>query len=777
MAYIGNSPVQDETVTSAQIVDGAIVDADINSSAAIAFSKMANLTASRLLVSDGSGDVSVSNVTSAEALLLDGGTSATSTTLAAADRLIVNDNGTIVQVALSDFETFFEGAIDTLSSAMTFSSTVTVGSDGSGQDVTFYSGTSGDSFVWDSSEEKLTITGTNGQTALDVADGNLVVADNIDLEGDIDVNGTANLDVVDIDGAVDMASTLQVDGAVRLGSSAITGWGSADELVIENTSANAGINILTGTSGTGYIAFGDSGDAGEATLGFTHGSTGKFSFGANGNTIMTMQDDVKVGIGTTSPGTSSHNFGGQHNLTLGGATTNSFSVLEIAGNDADDNAYIGVIEFVNKNNSDAASGTAEGISAISTVVQTDDTNAGDDSGGEMQFWTKALAGNLAERMRIDSDGNVGIGISPIHSDYKVSINTATNKNVVFTSAVSETGNAITLQGVNDDASSLVDLGFRANNFIFADGKVGLGTTSPDYTLDVEKSVTGDWLARVLNTATSSNPSGLLVRVDDADSTGILLGANASGTYRFVVKPDGKVGIGTASPQDTLDVYAGADGNSGMRITSTGSGTGSVTYLDLVHADGNYRIQNQADEFGIYDLGASATRMSIASDGTITHENATFAKAAVRYGVNSTNNGIIDGSTGSGSATLYIGNQSITTSSDIRIKENVVDTEVDALSKISALRVVDFSWNDPSDKSFNNKNARGKWTGLIAQEVIDHVPYVVNAVRDEETLQPIVDSKNEDGSDLLWGMEYDKLVPVLIKAVQELSAKVEALENA
>ena len=98
-------------------------------------------------------------------------------------------------------------------SALTVAGTVTVGSDGSGQDVTFYSGTSGDHFVWDASEEKLTITGTNGQTALDVADGNLVVADNIDLEGDIDVNGTANLDVVDIDGAVNMASTLTIGGA------------------------------------------------------------------------------------------------------------------------------------------------------------------------------------------------------------------------------------------------------------------------------------------------------------------------------------------------------------------------------------------------------------------------------------------------------------------------------------------------------------------------------------------------------------------------------------
>jgi cytoskeletal protein CcmA (bactofilin family) len=86
--------------------------------------------------------------------------------------------------------------------------TLTVGTDGSGQDVTFYSGTSGDSFVWDASEEKLTITGTDGQTALDIADGNLVVADNIDVEGNLDVNGTTNLDDVDIDGNVDINGTI-----------------------------------------------------------------------------------------------------------------------------------------------------------------------------------------------------------------------------------------------------------------------------------------------------------------------------------------------------------------------------------------------------------------------------------------------------------------------------------------------------------------------------------------------------------------------------------------
>ena len=58
-----------------------IENADISASAAIAFSKMADLTTARALVSDGSGDVSVSDVTSTELGYLDGVTSAIQTQL------------------------------------------------------------------------------------------------------------------------------------------------------------------------------------------------------------------------------------------------------------------------------------------------------------------------------------------------------------------------------------------------------------------------------------------------------------------------------------------------------------------------------------------------------------------------------------------------------------------------------------------------------------------------------------------------------------------------
>jgi len=77
------------------IIDGTIVNADINAAAAIEFSKMENLTVSRALVSDGSGDVSVSAVTSTEVGYLDGVSSDIQTQLDAKQATITGSATTI----------------------------------------------------------------------------------------------------------------------------------------------------------------------------------------------------------------------------------------------------------------------------------------------------------------------------------------------------------------------------------------------------------------------------------------------------------------------------------------------------------------------------------------------------------------------------------------------------------------------------------------------------------------------------------------------------------
>ena len=70
-------------------------------------------TASELNILDGV------TTTATELNIMDGDTSASSTTLADADRVVVNDAGTMKQVALTDFETYFESALDTLSNVTT----------------------------------------------------------------------------------------------------------------------------------------------------------------------------------------------------------------------------------------------------------------------------------------------------------------------------------------------------------------------------------------------------------------------------------------------------------------------------------------------------------------------------------------------------------------------------------------------------------------------------------------------------------------------------------
>ena len=136
---------------------------------------------------------------------------------------------------------------------------------------------------------------------------------------------------------------------------------------------------------------------------------------------------------------------------------------------------------------------------------------------------------------------------------------------------------------------------------------------------------------------------------------------------------------------------------------------------------------------------------------------------------SLNNLIYTSSNGSGSGTIYIGNATIDVTSDERIKKDIVDSKIEALHLLNKLRVVDFTWDDPSDTSFNNRNVRGKWTGVIAQDVIQHIPTMVNAPRKEEDLS--IDYDNE----CTWKLDMTATVPMLIKAIQELSAKNEKLE--
>ena len=111
---VENAMLADDAVGADELAANAVVNASVASSAAIAFSKMADLTASRALVSDGSGDVSVSSVTSTEVGYLDITTLGTSeaskaVTVDSSGDLIVPDSDKFKFGAGSDMQLYHDG--------------------------------------------------------------------------------------------------------------------------------------------------------------------------------------------------------------------------------------------------------------------------------------------------------------------------------------------------------------------------------------------------------------------------------------------------------------------------------------------------------------------------------------------------------------------------------------------------------------------------------------------------------------------------------------------
>ena len=217
--------------------------------------------------------------TTAEINILDGDTAASSTTLADADRVIVNDNGTMKQVALSDFETFFESALDTTSNITTVgalnSGSITSGfgtiDTGSSTITTTGLITGGSLDIDDVVINGTTIGHTDDTDLMTVADGVLTVAGEVSMTT-LDIGGTnvtstaAELNI--LDGVTATASELNIlDGVTATASElnildGVTATASELNILDGVTSTASELNILDGvTATTAELNYSDTGSA------------------------------------------------------------------------------------------------------------------------------------------------------------------------------------------------------------------------------------------------------------------------------------------------------------------------------------------------------------------------------------------------------------------------------------------------------------------------------------------------------------------------------------
>ena len=103
-----------------------------------------------------------------------------------------------------------------------------------------------------------------------------------------------------------------------------------------------------------------------------------------------------------------------------------------------------------------------------------------------------------------------------------------------------------------------------------------------------------------------------------------------------------------------------------------------------------------------------------------------------------------------------GTVNFATSSDFRLKENIVDSS-NALTVVDAIKVRAFDWKeDNGHVDF----------GFIAQELQQHYP---DAVCAGDNNAELTDPKGT------WQVDYGKLTPLLLKAIQELKAELDALK--
>lgn len=296
-------------------------------------------------------------------------------------------------------------------------------------------------------------------------------------------------------------------------------------------------------------------------------------------------------------------------------------------------------------------------------------------------------------------------------------------------------------GMFHNTTSLVIREGGVNTMYFAAGNVGIGTSSPDQLVSIRKTSAGaETIALALQNIGSTTNTAVSMIFCPHENTS-------------TPEPLAKISaIRTATSGAPTDITF-YNYNFGLferiRIIATGElcvGTNTPSYNTTNR--GNITINGSASSLLAFQVGGTA-KAYIYSDGT----NYSIVNNAV---------GNIYVSSNGGGVQLNSGATSWASSSDERLK-NINSNIENALLKLASLRTVNFSWkSDETQKEV---------LGLIAQDVDKVFPQVV----DRSKLPADINGERTDETEYL-NVRYTELIPVLVKAIQELSAKVSLLEN-
>ena len=348
--------------------------------------------------------------------------------------------------------------------------------------------------------------------------------------------------------------------------------------------------------------------------------------------------------------------------------------------------------------------------------------------------------------------------------------------------------SVTADGLTVDTDTLV---VDATN-----NRVGIGTSSPQSIVHIDQGASDAQLTLETHAAGDSKvvfsqgqtAGNWAVGYDDGggvteNSLSFAYKADGypslSGQNKMILTPAGNVGIGTTSPSAKVNIDTAVAGDGGassatrnlllLQTSGTQATAGTLKIDGIIHpsvykinidsstgagaaAPLSFSTSNGATE----TMRIDASGNLLVSGTSLTEDNHWHTKDGTCYsyrasGVGRVHNQFFNAGSLRGEITSSAGGATLFTSiSDSRVKENITDA-ADAGSTIDALQVRQFDMIGGAHHDY----------GMVAQELALVCP--------DSVYQP-------EDSEKMMSVDYSKLVPMLVKEIQSLRARIAALES-
>ena len=553
------------------------------------------------------------------------------------------------------------------------------------------------------------------------------------------------------------AMSLQRDGNVGIGTTAPDNLLHIKEALNNSASWDANYdsglqieNTSTVTNSYSQIHFRSATADGSIRLLYQgSGNDGDLAFLIDDAEAMRITNDKYVGIGTTVPSNLLHiEWSDDQNPGTGKGLLFTNSEGSIA-----DGQLLGTIGF-DSTDGNVPSNNLHASAYIAAYAA--ETHGTSDKGGDLAFGTAPINQDddtaSTERMRILSSGNVGIGTASPQIELHVdSAAQATATAITYSVASGTIGDTNTL--------GLLNFGGKDDNHSLANGY-----NAASIQCDADSAWDG-------------GNRGTKLRFNTTDGT--------TTNTKMTIRKDGNVGIGTTAPNALLEIDQGAADDAIMKFVSSDVAHGMTdivetdvyaSFVKAQAASGGLMIRGWKDADGVAgaalslngNLGEAADTTKSTSAEGIVEVNATIKSSATVGAAGSDGNLMV---IQNNATTRFIfdaegtmhGDEAAATFSDSRLKTNIEAIPY-GLSELLQLEPKRFDKQSGSFDDSGNvvlEDNKRKRIGFIAQEVKAIIPEVVKDVDETESFYSL-----NDGS----------LMAVLVKAVQELTAKVEALES-